>query len=264
MATELTDVEARLDELVAIAAPYWAGEYEVVQTFFSRPRSKEEHIRWLRAQCWKEFWGTLDGVPESIPMRSLNELTNLYAKLDSPEARHEFLHVAEEMFEEFHHYTVLADILDNLEGRHVSPRELESAPEDQKLTQLRTHIAQTEGELGAFVNKFSEGGGSSMYKAGMQVTGGELEERIAAAFQVIYGDEVEHMKTGAEGLRRVVKTPEQWEKCKRLVRDVMRQRVRMRNDMFGHPLSEERLREIDEGKIAPFHRDILTKPAPPQ
>ncbi len=255
----IADVDAKLDELVAIAAPYWAGEYEVVRTFFSRPRSKEEHIHWLRAQCWKEFWGTLDGDTQGIPMRSLKQLLELYGKLDDPKARHEFLHVAEEMYEEFHHYSALADILDDLEGRPVPPRELESAPEDQKLTEMRTRIAQTEGELGAFVNKFSEGGGSSMYKAGMEATGGELEERLAAAFRIIYDDEVEHMKTGAEGLRRVVKTPEEWEKCKRLVREVMRQRVRMRNDMLGNPLGEERLREIDEGKIEPFHRNILTK-----
>lgn len=258
MATE-TAVDARLDELVAIASPYWAGEYEVVHTFFSKPRSKEEHIRWLRAQCWKEFWGTLDGVPESIPMRSLKELQQLYGDLGNPKARHSFLHVAEEMYEEFHHYSALADILDDLEGRHVPPEELQSLPEDVKLTEMRTRIAQTEGELGAFVNKFSEGGGSSMYKAGMEISGGPLEQRMAAAFRVIFTDEIDHMQTGAEGLRRVVKTPDEWDKCKRLVREVHRQRVRMRNGMFGQPLSEERLREIDEGKIEPFHRDILTK-----
>ncbi|HEY8693226.1 MAG TPA: hypothetical protein VIR57_10845 [Chloroflexota bacterium] len=259
MATEIAGVDAKLDELVEIASPYWAGEYEVVHTFFSQPRSKQEHIRWLRAQCWKEFWGTLDGHPESIPMRSLKELMELYQGLDSPAARHKFLHVAEEMYEEFHHYAALADILDDLEGRRVPPEELESLPEDQKLTAMRTHIARTEGELGSFVNKFSEGGGSSMYKAGMEITGGELEQRIADAFHVIFDDEIGHMQTGAKGLRRVVKTPEQWDTCKRLVRDVHRQRVRMRNDMFGNLLSEERLAEIDEGKIQPFHRDILTK-----
>ncbi|HLG72012.1 MAG TPA: hypothetical protein VK009_16460 [Chloroflexota bacterium] len=254
------DVDTRLDELVAIASPYWAGEYEVVRTFFSKPRSKEEHIRWLRAQCWKEFWGTLDGESISIAERGLRGLNKLLAELDeSPEKRHKFLHEAEEMYQEFHHYSALADILDDLEGRHVKPDELASLPEDQKLTAMRAEIARTEGELGAFVNKFSEGGGSSMYRAGMEIKGGELEERMAAAFRVIYDDEIEHMQTGAEGLRRVVHTPEEWEKCKRLVREVMRQRVRMRNDMFGQPLSEERLKEIDEGKIEPFHRDILTK-----
>ena len=253
------DVDARLDELVAIASPYWAGEYEVVRTFFSQPRSKEEHIRWLRAQCWKEFWGTLDGNPESIPKRTLNELLELYKDLDNPQARHEFLHEAEEMYEEFHHYSALADILEDLQGQPVRPRDLESAVEDQKLTQMRARIAREEGELGAFVNKFSEGGGSSMYKAGMEIKGGELEQRMAAAFQIIFKDEVGHMKVGADGLRRVVKTPQEWDKVKRLIRDVHRQRVRMRNDMFGNVLSEERLREIDEGKIEPFHRDILHK-----
>ena len=48
MATEIAD-DPRLDELVAIASPYWAGEFEVVRTYFSQPRTKQEHIRWLRA-----------------------------------------------------------------------------------------------------------------------------------------------------------------------------------------------------------------------
>jgi hypothetical protein len=258
MATEIA-VDPKLDELVEVASPYWAGEYEVVRTFFSRPRTKEEHIRWLRAQAWKEFWGTLDGSAGSIPWRSLQRLTELYANRADPKARHEFLHVAQEMYEEFHHYLVLNDILEELEGRPVPPEELASLPEDQKLTQLRARIARDEGELGAFVNKFSEGGGSSMYRAGMLISGGELEQKIAAAFSVIFSDEIDHMQKGAEGLRRVVKTPEEWDKVKWLTREVARQRVRMRNDMFGWPLSEERLREIDEGKIEPFHRDILSK-----
>lgn len=259
MATELSEVDAKLDELVAIASPYWAGEYEVVRTFFSQPRSKEQHIRWLRAQCWKEFFGTLDGTPGSMSWRSLEELMDLHPRVADKATRHAFLHEAEEMYEEFHHYTALADILEDLEGRPIQPEELQPAAEDSKLTDMRGRIAHAEGELGAFVNKFSEGGGSSMYKAGMEITGGELEQRMAAAFKIIFKDEVGHMKVGAEGLRRIVKTPEQWDKVKRLVRDVHRQRVRMRNDMFGQVLSEERLREIDEGKIEPFHRDILTK-----
>jgi hypothetical protein len=257
MAQDTADVDAKLDELVAIASPYWAGEFEVVRTFFSQPRSKEEHIRWLRAQCWKEFFGTLDGTPGSMSWHSLEKLLDLHGQVGDKKARHVFLHEAEEMFEEFHHYTALADILEDLEGRPVQPEELAPCAEDAKLTDMRGHIAQTEGELGALVNKFSEGGGSSMYRAGMEIHGGELEERMAAAFKIIFKDEVGHMKVGAEGLRRVVQTPEQWDKVRQLVRDVSRQRVLMRNDMFGNVLSEERLREIDEGKIEPFHRDIL-------
>lgn len=258
MASEIA-VDPRLDELVEIASPYWAGEFEVVRTFFSQPRSKAEHIRWLRAQAWKEFWGTLDGSAGSIPSRSLKRLNELYDNRADPKARHQFLHVAQEMYEEFHHYLALNDILEELEGRPVPPEELAEEPEDIALTKLRAEIARSEGELGEFVNKFNEGGGSSMYRAGMLIGGGDLEQRMAAAFSVIFHDEIDHMQKGAEGLHRVVQTPEQWEKVKRLTREVARQRVRMRNEMFGLPLGEERLREIDEGKIEPFHRDILSK-----
>jgi len=258
IATDITDADARLDELVAAASPYWAGEHEVVQTFFSRRRTQQEHIRWLRAQCWKEFWGSLDAEGNGVIGRSVDRLAELYPGLQSPEMRHEFLHIARELYEEFHHYALLADILEDLEGRYVPPSELQQLPQDAKLAQLRARIVSSEGELGPFVNKFSEGGGSSMYKAGMDISGGELEQRIAAAFRIIFDDEVGHMRKGAAGLRGTVQTPEQWEKAKRLTRDLARQRVLMRNEMFGQPLSEERLKEIDEGKIQPFHRDILT------
>lgn len=98
-----------------------------------------------------------------------------------------------------------------------------------------------------------------MYIAGAQIKGGDLEARIASAFRQIVNDEIGHMQSGARGLARVVKTDEDFATVKQMVREVSRQRVRMRNDMFGNPLSAERLREIDEGKIEPLNRDILNK-----
>jgi len=258
MAAELTDVDARLDELVAIAAPYWAGEAEVVRTYFGRPRSKQDDIRWLRAQAWKEFFGQLEGDPNGLVWGPINELRDSYPPIGR-DARHRFLHVAEELYEEFHHYAMLADILDELEGRPVSPEELRPCAEDARLTELRKQNAVREGDLGVLANKFTEGGGSGMYIAGSQITGGELEQRIAAAFRTIVGDEIGHMQSGARGLSRLIKTDRDWENVKRMVADVSRQRVRMRNDMFGNPLSEDRLREIDEGKIEPLNRDILSQ-----
>jgi hypothetical protein len=187
----------------------------------------------------------------------VGELGQSYPDVQGGELPHRFLHVAQELYEEFHHYQVLSDILDDLEGRHVPPAELKQMPEDLKLAQLRSAAVSAHGEMGSAISKFSEGGGSSMYKAGMEVQGGELEQRIAAACRVIYDDEVDHMRTGAEGLRRTVKTAEDWAIVERLTRDIALQRVRMRNEMFGYPLSEERLQEIDAGHIEPLHRDIL-------
>ena len=257
MAIQVIDVEARLDRLVGIASPYWAGEHEVVITFFSRPHSREEHIHWLRAQCWKEFWGHIDERGTGTIERMVTELGQRYPDVQRGDLPHRFLHVAQELYAEFHHYQVLSDILDDLERRRVPPDELKQMPEDLKLAQMRAAAAATHGEMGAAISKFSEGGGSSMYKAGMEIRGGELEQRIATACRIIYDDEVDHMRTGAEGLRRTVKTAEDWSTVERLTREIARQRVRMRNEMFGYPLSEERLHEIDSGRIEPLHRDIL-------
>ncbi len=252
----MNDAEARLDELVAIAAPYWAGEAEIVQIYFSGPRSRENDVRWLRAQCWKEIYGQLEGDPGGVIEGPIERLRESFPPVGQA-ARRRFLHIAEELYEEFHHYAMLADILDDLEGRPIPPDELEQLPEDVKLTRMRGQNRDREGALGLFANKFCEGGGSSMYRAASTVAGGDLEQRIAAAFSRIAGDEIDHMKTGAEGLRSLVQTEEQWDKVKRMVRDLSRQRVRMRNEMFGFPLSEERLQEIDEGNIQPVNRDIL-------
>ncbi|HLQ35134.1 MAG TPA: hypothetical protein VK457_20805, partial [Chloroflexota bacterium] len=78
MAIQAIDVEAQLDRLVGIASPHWAGEHEVVTTFFSRPRSREEHVHWLRAQCWKEFWGHIDERGTGTIERMVTELGQRY------------------------------------------------------------------------------------------------------------------------------------------------------------------------------------------
>ncbi len=58
--------DAQLDELVAMASPYWAGEHEVIQTFSAGHTQKEAHAQWLRAQCWKESWRRLDAAGNDI------------------------------------------------------------------------------------------------------------------------------------------------------------------------------------------------------
>lgn len=188
------------------------------------------------------------------------ELGQRYPGVQQGDLPHHFLHVAQELYEEFHHYQVLSDILDDLEGRRVRPDELTQMPEDLKLAQMRAAARAAHGDMGSAISKFSEGGGSSMYKAGMEIRGGELEQLIAAACRIIYDDEVDHMRTGAEGLRRTVNEAEDWEIVESLTREIAMQRVRMRNEMFGYPLSEQRLVEIDSGHIAPLHRDILQTP----
>ena len=43
------------ETLAQLAEGYNKAEREVVATFFSRPRTPEEHIPWLKAQAFKEY-----------------------------------------------------------------------------------------------------------------------------------------------------------------------------------------------------------------
>ena len=52
-------LSANLQKLIDISAPLWAGEAEVVRTYFNSPiRSRDNDLLWLRRQCSKEFNGT--------------------------------------------------------------------------------------------------------------------------------------------------------------------------------------------------------------
>jgi hypothetical protein len=71
---------------------------------------------------------------------------------------------------------------------------------------------------------------------------------------MIYGDEVGH---AAQGFRAVVRiaasaSDDQWRQVLEKAEAVGYHRVRMRNEQFGFPLSEERIAQIRAGKIVPY------------
>lgn len=235
------------NDLTQFASRWWAGEAEVTRTFFSQKRSKDEHLRWLRMQAFKE----LQPRPNGIIIRLINELKDDYERLEHGVERHDFLHKIQFLEEEFRHYQLFADVVDYLTGKKITPEELAQyeVPEEAKLRELRTNLMKEHGELARFASSFCEGGGASLYYEGMQVGGDELHDLIAKACRGVYEDEIEHAEQGASGLERGHWSEEQWAQAKSMVEAISRQRVRMRNDQFGHVLSEERIAEIDAGQI---------------
>ncbi len=77
----LPDVNQRVAELQETVARWWAGEAEIVRTFFSRERSKEDDIRWITLQAAREL-GTAS--------RLLCDLPSMFEAIDSSLDRHEF------------------------------------------------------------------------------------------------------------------------------------------------------------------------------
>ena len=92
----------------------------------------------------------------------------------------------------------------------------------------------------------TEGGGGALYEVCRRLKGGKIERKIAAAFREIHLDEMEHKNVGARNLAELVRSREDYNRAAEVIRQVSSQRLRMRNEQFGFPLSEERVRELKQ------------------
>ena len=46
-----------MSELAAFGERYWAGEAEVARTYFAARHEPQDHVPWLRHQCYRELRG---------------------------------------------------------------------------------------------------------------------------------------------------------------------------------------------------------------
>ncbi|HSF56622.1 MAG TPA: hypothetical protein VLD83_00985, partial [Candidatus Binatia bacterium] len=68
-----------------------------------------------------------------------------------------------------------------------------------------------------------------------------LQRMIAKAMEVIYQDEKNHCKEAAREAARFVKRRQDLQRMKKAIREISRQRVYMRNEMFREPLTEHEI-----------------------
>jgi hypothetical protein len=76
---DLDVVRKRIGEVLQRVNRYWAGEAEVAATFFKGPRTKEEHLRWLKSQMVREL-----GWPDG----RLTRVIEAYKKVEKEMDRH--------------------------------------------------------------------------------------------------------------------------------------------------------------------------------
>ena len=251
-------VNENLRRLVDLSAPYWAGEAEVAWTYFQSPRrNRKSDITWLARQCYKELWGSGVGDKKrGLFLGPVDYLRKVYPKIDRGVGRHEVLEVIDGLRAEFFHYCLFADIHDHLSGRRLDPRQVKSWPADDELARLRYAYRAKRGQLGYFAVRFTEGGYCTLYATGMRLKGtGELNDRIAAACEKVYTDEIGHMRDGFIGLSREKLKRAEWDEIGAMSRRILTQRIHMRNEQFGYPLSAARIGEIEAGRIDPLPFD---------
>ncbi|MCY4549688.1 MAG: hypothetical protein OXC28_15080 [Defluviicoccus sp.] len=251
----------RLTRLIEVSAPLWAGEAEVVRTYWDSPvRNHDSELLWLRRQCSKEFNGT--GIGEyrnlGVFMGPITELGEIFTRIDTGEGgvdRRYALELIEILHDEFDHYARFADIYDAIRAPGtppMNPHELETWDEDAELTRTRHRHNAEHGALGVRASRFTEGGYCTLFREGMRLKGrGGTDDMIAEACTKVFEDEFGHMLEGIIGLDDEGWSEEQFDLLEALVLEQLRLRIPMRNAEFSFPLSEDRVRAIYAGDIEP-------------
>ena len=256
-------VKENLRRLIAANAPLWAGEAEIVRTYWTSPvRSREADKLWLKRQCWKEYVGVAKfpgpTVEVAMPTALARDLQEMVPKLDVSVDRHELRELLDKVHAEFTHYCLFADIYDSLlepgEPR-IKANELTLWPEEDALAKYRNHI-RTNVRKYARATGFTEGGYCTMYSEGAKLQGRPgADGRIGSACQKVYDDEFGHMMWGLLGTDIGDLTEGEWNELVEITCEILRLRLYMRNAQFSHPVPDFRIKEILAGKIKPIEFD---------
>ncbi|MPZ14623.1 MAG: hypothetical protein GEU73_09415 [Chloroflexi bacterium] len=269
----MTDVQIRaqiehkeraIHELRGIVDTYAAGEAEVVRAYFAQPRANEEHIEVLLKQIGRE-----------IQVRAWMDRTVAMARdLERGVDRHEYAVLLKETAEEVEHYVLLADIAEWLAGRSLEPERLlgyevvarydatlpesimynRRLPEACRNVDVGREIVEALGpERARELMHLAEGGGGGAFVECARLSGDEFRERLAAAMRSIVRDEMGHGPARIEGyVREWIHSDEELREDARWLDAFMLAHLRVRNEIWGYPLSEERIAAIQRSETAPY------------
>ena len=256
-------ISQNLQRLIAANAPYWAGEAEIVRSYWSSPvRNRENDKLWLKRQCWKEYAGLGDSEGDTIGMVGdlIVKLKDQVPRLDISLDRHELKGLLEKVYVEYTHYCLFADIYDSLRDKdepRLNANKLAPWPEEEALAKMRRDARASGGRIGERATDFTEGGYCTMYSEGAKLKGRPgLDGRIGAACQKVYDDEFGHMMHGVVGIDEEGLSAGDWSALTDATMAQLRARILMRNSQFSFPVSGARIKEILAGKCVPIAFDF--------
>jgi hypothetical protein len=256
-------VSQNLRRLIEANAPLWAGEAEIVRTYWTSPvRTRETDKLWLMYQCWKEYVGVAMGPGGALEVNRLTllakTLAEQVAQIDITVDRHAMRDELEKHYVEYTHYCLFADVYDSLLEKgepRINANQVTVWPEEDALAKFRANIRRGHGKL-VRATGFTEGGYCTLYSEGAKLKGRPgVDGRIAKACQRVFDDEFGHMMYGVVGMEMDDLTAGDWAELTDVTCQILRLRLHMRNAQFSHPLSQQRIAEIFAGKIEPIAFD---------
>jgi hypothetical protein len=180
--------------------------------------------------------------------------------------RHRYQELGEKLADETRHATLIIDLIEEISGQKLGPENLPWLPEDKRLAAVRARYSKTyagllhgsetitakevrrkDEELERAAITLTEGGGGALYDVCKNLTGNRFKAKIASVFAEIHSDETKHKNVGAHELARLVRSRKDYRRAAEIIRRVSEQRLRMRNEQFAFPLSQRRIRELQQG-----------------
>ena len=254
---------AYVKQLTRLAKAYADAEADVIATFFKKPRKRTDHLSWLKAQGFKEY---------SAIKPIIDGLTALYPKIDRGVDRHDFAELTEKLADETKHARLVLDLLQEISGKKAWPRDLTWLAEDRKLAKVRAkysksyatllhgsgkvssrEIKRKDEDLERAAITLTEGGGGALYRVCSKLKKNGIERKIARVFHEILLDEVAHKDSGARALSGQIMNNADCTRAAEIIAAVCGQRLRMRNEQFGFPLSDIQLARLDRRAQAARH-----------
>src|SRR6478672_6665144 len=97
--------------LTSLARAYTDAECAIIKAFFQKPRRRRDHLRWLRAQAFKEY---------SAIKPIFTALAKLYPEIDRGIDRHDYEEMTEKLADETKHARLVMDLLEEISGKRVT------------------------------------------------------------------------------------------------------------------------------------------------
>ena len=248
-------MNAYINRLNRLAAAYRAAEEAVVRAFFKKSRRRKDHLRWLKAQGFKEY---------SAIKPIIGALSALYPSVDRGVDRRDYAELTEKLADETKHARLVMDLLEEMTGKKIKPRDLTWLPQDRKLARIRGRYSQSFAKLlhgsGKVTSReikrkdealeraaitLTEGGGGALYAVCSKLKKRGIEAKIARVFHEILLDEVGHKDSGARSLAALIRDKKSFRRAAEIIGQVSGQRLRMRNEQFGFPLTRVELAALD-------------------
>ncbi len=243
-------------QIRAMGQCFWAGEAEIARNFLAVPREPLDHVHWLRHQCYRELRGPgLLARPHSRVEWIIDNVRSRLPVAESREGRDTLEYQLESLRQEFTHFRLFADILEEITGQPVLMSDLDGLrlPSDDRIEAGRKQLIAQNERIAHIAYNFAEGGGAGIFHAGAALeTSDPLLLRIKDASRIVYDDEVGHGEHGADSVESELDDPADLETLRSMLAVICADRLRMRSEMYGFHPDETRIAEIANGQIDPL------------